>query len=78
MTSSKNDCGSNASKDVALGSHTHHPPRKSRAFYLTFAAIMVATILSALDLTAVGTALPTVAKALNDTKGDFPWVWNCG
>ncbi|KAJ7929144.1 iron permease [Mycena leptocephala] len=49
-------------------------PRKSRAFYLTFVAIMVATFLSALDLTAIGTALPTIANALNDTKGDYTWV----
>ncbi|KAJ7667521.1 iron permease [Mycena polygramma] len=49
-------------------------PRKSRAFYLTFVAIMVSTFLSALDLTAIGTALPTIANALNDTKGDFTWV----
>ncbi|KAJ7117982.1 MFS general substrate transporter [Mycena crocata] len=47
---------------------------KSRAFWMSFAAIMVASFLSALDLTAVGTALPTIANALNDTKGDFTWV----
>ncbi|KAJ7087266.1 major facilitator superfamily domain-containing protein [Mycena belliarum] len=47
---------------------------KSRAFYLSFVAIMVATFLSALDLTAIGTALPTIANALNDTKGDYTWV----
>ncbi|KAF8211591.1 iron permease [Mycena galopus ATCC 62051] len=52
------------------------PPRvgKSRAFYLTFLAIMVSTFLSAMDLSAVGTALPTIASALNDTKGDYIWV----
>ncbi|KAJ6543871.1 iron permease [Mycena capillaripes] len=49
-------------------------PPKSRAFYLTFVAIMVATFLSALDLTAIGTALPTIANSLNDTKGDYTWV----
>ncbi|KAJ7477181.1 MFS general substrate transporter [Mycena galericulata] len=47
---------------------------KSRAFWMSFVAIMVATFLSALDLTAVGTALPTIANALNDTKGDYTWV----
>ncbi|KAJ7499373.1 MFS general substrate transporter [Mycena latifolia] len=47
---------------------------KSRAFYMSFLAIMVATFLSALDLTAIGTALPTIATALNDTKGDYTWV----
>ncbi|KAJ7768343.1 major facilitator superfamily domain-containing protein [Mycena metata] len=35
---------------------------------------MVTTFLSALDLTAVGTALPTIANALHDTKGDYTWV----
>ncbi|KAJ7745521.1 MFS general substrate transporter [Mycena olivaceomarginata] len=50
------------------------PGGKSRAFYMSFLAIMVATLLSALDLTAVGTALPTIANALNDTKGDYIWV----
>ncbi|KAJ6567339.1 major facilitator superfamily domain-containing protein [Mycena vulgaris] len=49
-------------------------PPKTRAFYMSFLAIMVATFLSALDLTAVGTALPTIADALNDTKGDYTWV----
>ncbi|CAK5275820.1 unnamed protein product [Mycena citricolor] len=47
---------------------------KSRAFYMSFMAIMVTTFLSALDLTAVGTALPTIAAALKDTKGEFTWV----
>jgi hypothetical protein len=51
------------------------PGGKSRAFYMSFLAIMVATLLSALDLTAVGTALPTIANALNDTKGDYIWVF---
>ncbi|KAF7313369.1 MFS domain-containing protein [Mycena chlorophos] len=48
--------------------------KKSRAFYLSFLAIMVATFLSALDLTAVATALPTIARALDDTHGDFTWI----
>ncbi|KAJ6515486.1 iron permease [Mycena sanguinolenta] len=47
---------------------------KSRAFYLSFAAIMVSTFLSALDLTAISTALPTISNALNDTQGDYIWV----
>ncbi|KAJ7066027.1 iron permease [Mycena amicta] len=47
---------------------------KTRAFYLTFLAISVTTFLSAIDLTAVGTALPTISTALHDTKGDFTWV----
>ncbi|KAJ7474651.1 iron permease [Mycena galericulata] len=47
---------------------------KSRAFWMCFVAIMVAVFLSALDLTAVGTALPTIANALHDKKGDYIWV----
>ncbi|KAJ7366120.1 hypothetical protein DFH08DRAFT_652079, partial [Mycena albidolilacea] len=47
---------------------------KSRAFWLSFVAIMAAEFLSALDLTAVGTALPTIAGALSDTEGDYIWV----
>ncbi|KAJ7166131.1 MFS multidrug transporter [Mycena filopes] len=41
---------------------------------MSFLAIMVATFLSALDQTAVGTALPTIATALDDTEGDYIWV----
>nr|GAT46162.1 predicted protein [Mycena chlorophos] len=50
------------------------PTGKSRAFYMSFLAICVTTFLSAIDLTAVGTALPTIAEALHDNKGDFTWV----
>ncbi|KAJ6544431.1 MFS multidrug transporter [Mycena capillaripes] len=50
------------------------PPRKPRAFWMSFLAIMVATFLSALDQTAIGTALPTIATALNDTNGNYIWV----
>jgi hypothetical protein len=35
---------------------------------------MVSVFLSALDLTAIATPLPTIANALNDTKGDYIWV----
>ncbi|KAJ7890870.1 major facilitator superfamily domain-containing protein [Mycena olivaceomarginata] len=37
-------------------------------------AMMVATFLAALDLTAVATALPTIADSLSDTTGDYIWV----
>ncbi|CAK5276094.1 unnamed protein product [Mycena citricolor] len=50
------------------------PAHKSRAFYMSFVAIMVTSFLSALDLTAVGTALPTISVALKDSKGEFTWV----
>ncbi|KAJ7644806.1 iron permease [Roridomyces roridus] len=43
--------------------------RKTRAFWLCFVAINASVFLSALDLAAVGTTLPTIAKALNDTRG---------
>ncbi|KAJ7279697.1 major facilitator superfamily domain-containing protein [Mycena rebaudengoi] len=52
------------------------PPRgrKPRAFWLSFMAIMMATFLSAMDLTAIGIALPTIANALSDTRGDYAWI----
>lgn len=45
---------------------------KPKAFWLTFLALVVSTFLSALDLTAVGTALPTIAQ---DLKGGNKYVW---
>ncbi|KAJ7638418.1 iron permease [Roridomyces roridus] len=64
------------SDDAATITSSSTPPRqpKSRAFWMSFIAIMVSTFLSAIDLTAVGTALPTIAEALNDTKGEYVWV----
>ncbi|KAF7331692.1 MFS domain-containing protein [Mycena kentingensis (nom. inval.)] len=47
---------------------------KGRAFYMSFLAVMVATFLSALDLSAMGIALPTIAEALHDTRGEYTWV----
>ncbi|KAF7315420.1 MFS domain-containing protein [Mycena indigotica] len=47
---------------------------KTRAFWMSFVAIAVTTFLAALDLSGVGNVLPTMAKALNDEKGDFTWV----
>ncbi|KAJ7505663.1 major facilitator superfamily domain-containing protein [Mycena galericulata] len=58
-------------------SNAQEPPKsapKGRAFWLSFVAIMVSVFLSALDLTAVATALPTIANALEDTRGDYIWV----
>ncbi|KAJ7635129.1 major facilitator superfamily domain-containing protein [Roridomyces roridus] len=49
-------------------------PRKSKAFWLCLIALMLSDILSALDLTAIGTALPTIANALDDRRGDYIWV----
>ena len=51
---------------------TRKPP-KGAAFWLTFVAICDATFLSAIDMTAVGNALPTITADLNG--GDnFSWV----
>ncbi|KAJ7604542.1 major facilitator superfamily domain-containing protein [Roridomyces roridus] len=49
-------------------------PRKSKAFWLCLIALMLSDILSDLDLTAIGTALPTIANALDDRRGDYIWV----
>ncbi|KAJ3554089.1 hypothetical protein NM688_g3288 [Phlebia brevispora] len=46
---------------------------KGSAFWLSFIAIVTSILLSALDLTAVGTALPTITKDLNGGN-DFTWV----
>ncbi|KAG7448253.1 iron permease [Guyanagaster necrorhizus] len=48
--------------------------KKGRDFWLSFVAMIVSIFLSALDLTSVGTALPTIADALNDVKGNYVWV----
>ncbi|KAF7301232.1 MFS domain-containing protein [Mycena indigotica] len=78
MTSDKEQSQRNSVATLAQEDPMYLPPTpskgKSRAFYMSFLAICVTTFLSALDLTAVGTALPTIADALNDTKGDFTWV----
>ncbi|KAJ7254827.1 iron permease [Mycena rebaudengoi] len=47
---------------------------KTRALWMTFLAMMMTTFLSALDLTAIGTALPTIVTALDDKKGDYAWI----
>ncbi|TFY60743.1 hypothetical protein EVG20_g7309 [Dentipellis fragilis] len=48
-------------------------PKKGSAFWMTFLAIVVSTFLSALDLTAVSTALPTITKRLGGGS-NFVWV----
>ncbi|KAF7792049.1 hypothetical protein EIP86_003077 [Pleurotus ostreatoroseus] len=53
----------NATKDGGKGS----------AFWLTFFALAVCTLLSAIDLTAVGLILPTLTKDLNGGD-EFAWV----
>lgn len=46
---------------------------KGSAFWLSFFAVCVSVFLSALDLTGVGTALPTITKDLNGGD-EFSWV----
>ena len=46
---------------------------KGTAFYMSFIAVVVSTFLSALDLTAIGTALPTITEDLNGAD-DFVWI----
>ncbi|TCD69560.1 hypothetical protein EIP91_007184 [Steccherinum ochraceum] len=54
---------------------TQLPPgaNKGSAFWLSYIAILVATLLSALDLTGVSTALPTITAELNGAE-NFVWV----
>lgn len=47
--------------------------RKGSAFWLCFLAIVVCNILSALDVTAVSTVLPTITHDL-DGDNDFVWI----
>ena len=52
------------------------PPRaedKDSAFWLTFMAVVVSIFLSALDMTSVGTALPTIVADLHGGE-DFSWI----
>ena len=46
--------------------------RKDSAFWLSFLAIIVCTFVSALDVTAIATALPTIT---NDLGGGHKYVW---
>ncbi|KAH8103096.1 iron permease [Cristinia sonorae] len=49
------------------------PTTKGASFWLSYAAILVATLLSALDLTGVSTALPTITADLDGAE-NFVWV----
>ena len=46
---------------------------KGSAFWLSYTAVVVCNFLSALDVTAVSTALPTITKEL-DGGDEFVWV----
>ncbi|KAI9063905.1 iron permease [Trametes sanguinea] len=58
-----------------LFSATTRAPDKSKgnAFWLSFTAVVVCNFLSALDVTAVSTALPTITDELRGAN-DFVWV----
>ncbi|EKM57058.1 uncharacterized protein PHACADRAFT_142175 [Phanerochaete carnosa HHB-10118-sp] len=49
------------------------PKAKGSAFWLIFLALLVSTFLSALDMTSVGTALPTITADLHGGD-DYSWV----
>nr|GAT58523.1 predicted protein [Mycena chlorophos] len=59
---------------TVLSTPTPTKTPKTRAFYLSFAAISVTTFLAALDLAAVANVLPTISEALHDESGDYLWV----
>ncbi|KAL7279441.1 hypothetical protein ACG7TL_007283 [Trametes sanguinea] len=61
--------GSSATSPAAKS--TRQP--KGSAFWLSFLAIVVCNVLSALDVTAVSTTLPTITHDLNGSN-DFVWV----
>ena len=46
---------------------------KGSAFWLSFVAVVVANFLSALDMTAVSTAVPTMTNELNG-EDNFVWI----
>ncbi|QRV88141.1 major facilitator superfamily transporter [Ceratobasidium sp. AG-Ba] len=59
-------------RDDHANSNTEPSRRKSARFWLIFLALCVSTFLSALELTSVSTALPTIVGSL---KGhEFAWV----
>lgn len=56
-----------------LGELKRSKPKKGTAFWLSFLAVVTSIFLSALDLTGVATALPTITADLNGGD-DFVWV----
>lgn len=62
--------------ETTLSAEAHAPKErlsKGLAFWMSFAAVLMSIFLSALDLTAVATALPTITSDLNGGD-DFTWV----
>ncbi|KAJ7279698.1 iron permease [Mycena rebaudengoi] len=62
-----------AREDLAPATSAAKVP-KTRAFWMSFLAITVSIFLSAMDLTAIPTSLPTIVVALDDDKGDYSWA----
>lgn len=58
--------------EPTLTTEKESKPRKGAVFWLIFLSINITQFLAAMDLTAVSTALPTIAHDLNST--DFVWV----
>ena len=52
----------------------HENPKKGLRFWLIIFSLLVATFLSALDLTAISTALPKIAAELESQ--DYAWIGN--
>ncbi|KAF5334113.1 hypothetical protein D9758_016074 [Tetrapyrgos nigripes] len=48
--------------------------RKSISFWLSFFAINLSIFISAMSFMALGTVVPTIARALQDGQGDFTWI----
>ncbi|KAF7981925.1 hypothetical protein HWV62_30691 [Athelia sp. TMB] len=58
---------------VTLAQPEEKAPKDFR-FWMIFVCLLIATFLAALDLTAISTALPTIAGALHSE--DFAWIGN--
>ncbi|KAM0749144.1 iron permease [Meredithblackwellia eburnea MCA 4105] len=65
----------NNAKEHIDGEHTApQTPPKDFKFWLIIVGLLISTFLSALDLTAISTALPTISAALHST--DYTWIGN--
>ncbi|EJF60042.1 MFS general substrate transporter [Dichomitus squalens LYAD-421 SS1] len=58
--------------EITLTRHLDTKPRKGSAFWLAFASMLVALFLSALDMSAIPTALPTI---VDDLEGGDKFIW---
>lgn len=58
--------------DTQVDKHATPPTKQDAKFWLIFFSICASTFVSALDLTGLSTALPTIVLDLHGT--DFVWV----